>query len=42
VESPTEGEECFFGMDGIMTSQARPGVNIVRYKNGTVRKILKK
>ena len=42
VESLTEREECFFGMDGIMTSQARPGVNIVRYKNGTVRKILKK
>ena len=34
-------EESIFGLDGVRQNELRKGINIVRQKDGSVRKILK-
>ena len=40
-DADLQTEEGIYGLDGIQQNQLRKGINIVRQKDGSVRKILK-
>jgi hypothetical protein len=42
VMAELPGDACIYDIQGRQLSQLQPGVNIVRYSNGTVRKVLVK